>query len=300
MTAARGPAQPSELAQPTELAPASELVRVLGAIALSPPPSADVLCDAAGLPRISGAEHTAAFVLLAPPYAAIHLGAEGKLGGEGLDRVEGFWRALGQHPPDDADHLGGLLMSYAGLCEFAPAVPAASRAAETLFHEHIWSFAPGYLSAVATLEVDSVSAWAQLTLEVLRAELDALPSLGGRAALPLALREAPEPLAATATFGEVLDAAVTPVRSGMVMTQPELAAGAAELGVGYRRGERRYALKAMIEQDKAATLRWLSDLAACWAGRHAEAYGDTVTGRWWSRRAGECSEVLTTMAGEVG
>lgn len=278
---------------------ASELVRALGAIALSPPPSGDVLCDAAGLPRISRAGHTAAFVLAAPPFAAIHLGAEGKLGGEALDRVEGFWRALGQRPPDQADHLGVLLMSYAGLRETAPDLPAAARAAGSLFHEHIWSFAPGYLSAVRTLGDGPVTAWAELALRVLRAEREALPSPAGRLALPLALREAPEPLAATATFDDVLDAAVTPACSGIILTQPELAAGAAELGVGYRRGERRYALRAMIEQDKTSTLSWLGDLAGRWAARHATAYGETVTGRWWFQRAAGSSQVFTSMAREV-
>jgi hypothetical protein len=294
MTAAR---EPDGAGEPSPAA--SELVRALGAIALSPPPASDLLCDAAGLPRISGADHTAAFVLLAPPYAAIHLSAEGKLGGEGQDRVEGFWRALGQRPPRDADHLGVLLMSYAGLRELSPAVPAARRAAETLFHEHIWSFAPGYLSAAGALGIGPVSAWARLTLEVLRAELGAQPSPAGRATLPLALREAPAPLTAAASFGEVLDAAVTPACSGMILTQRELAAGAAALGAGYRRGERRYALRAMIEQDKAATLTWLGDYAAGWAARHAAAYGGTAPGRWWSRRARHSSDVLTTMAGEV-
>jgi hypothetical protein len=294
MTATR---EPGRTAGPP--AAASELVRVLGAIALSPPPVSDVLCDAAGLPRISGADHTAAFVLLAPPYAAIHLGAEGKLGGEGRDRVEGFWRALGQPPPRDADHLGVLLMSYAGLRDLAPAVPAAARAAETLFCEHIWSFAPGYLSAAGALGIGPVSAWAQLTLDVLRAEHGSWPAPAQKAALPLALREAPAPLAATASFDEVLDAAVTPACSGMILTQRELAAGAAALGAGYRRGERRYALRAMIEQDKAATLGWLAGYAAGWAARHAAAYGGTAPGQWWSRRAQHSSDVLATMAGEV-
>jgi hypothetical protein len=277
----------------------SELIRVLGAIALSPPPACDVLCDAVALPRVSGADHTAAFVLLAPPFAAIHLGAEGKLGGEGRDRVEGFWRALGQRPPDEADHLGVLLMSYAGLSEQSAASPPARRAAGVLFGEHIWSFAPGYLAAVATLGIGPVSAWAGLALEVLKAEADALPSPDGPAALPLALRQAPAPLGLEASFDEVLDAAVAPIRSGLILTQRELAAGADQLGVGYRRGERRYALRAMIEQDKAATLRWLAAEAGRWDGRHAEAYGSNATGRWWSQRARHTHAVLTTMAEEV-
>jgi hypothetical protein len=288
-----------DLARASAVTAASELVRALGAIALSPPPSGDVLCDAAGLPRIGRAGHTAAFVLAAPPFAAIHLGSEGKLGGEALDRVEGFWRALGQRPPDQADHLGVLLMCYAGLRDTAPDMTAAAQAARSLFDEHIWSFAPGYLTAVAALGHRPVTAWAELALRVLRAEREAMPSPVGRLALPLALREAPEPLAVTAAFDEVLDAAVTPARSGIILTQPELAAGAAELGVGYRRGERRYALRAMLEQDKASTLSWLGDLAGRWAARHDTAYGGTVTGRWWSQRAAGSSQVFKTMAREV-
>jgi hypothetical protein len=276
-----------------------ELLRALGAIALSPPPDSDVLCAAAGLPRISGEEYTAAFILAAPPFAAIHLGAEGKLGGEALDRVEGFWRAAGQRPPDEADHLGVLLMSYAWLREAAAASAAAARAAEVLFHEHIWSFAPGYLSAVATLSQAPMTAWAELTLKSLQAEQAVLPPEAGHHALPLALRSAPGPLSDAAAFDEVLDAAVAPVRSGIILTQAELVAGAAEIGVGYRRGERRYALRAMLEQDKAQTLRWLGGLAERWKSRHAAAYRDTVTGQWWSGRAARSSRAFTSMAREA-
>jgi hypothetical protein len=278
---------------------ASELIRALGAITLAPPPSSDVLCDAVGLPRISGAGHTAAFILGAPPFAAIHLGAEGKLGGEALDRVEGFWRALAQRPPDQADHLGVLLMSYAALRDAALASDSAARAAESLFHEPVWSFAPGYLRAAATLGQAPVTAWAELTLQVLQAERAAVPVPAGPLALPLALRAAPPPLAAGATLDQVLDAAVAPVRSGIVLTQAELAAGAAETGLGYRRGERRYALRAMIEQDAVQTLYWLGGLAARWETRHAAAYGATAAGRWWSGRAAVSSRVLTSMAQEA-
>jgi hypothetical protein len=295
MTGTRQVSQPGAAAATQ----AAELVRALGAITLSPPPAGDVLCDAVGLPRISGADYTAAFVLTAPPFAAIHLGAEGKLGGEALDRVEGFWRALGQDPPGQADHLGVLLMSYASLRETAPVRPAAARAAESLFHEHIWSYAPGYLTALATLEREPVTAWAELTLRVLQAERTVTPSPGGDLALPLALREAPAPLTRTATFDAVLDAAVSPACSGIILTQTELAAGAAELGVGYRRGERRYALRAMMEQDKAPTLAWLSALATSWAARHLAAYGGGTTGRWWSGRAAASAGVLASMAREA-
>ena len=71
-----------------------ELLRSLGAAVLTPPPGNELLCEALDLPLQSGVDHTDVFVLSAPPHGAIHLGPEGKLGGEGLDRIAGFWRAL--------------------------------------------------------------------------------------------------------------------------------------------------------------------------------------------------------------
>ena len=76
----------------------AELWRALGAALVTPPPGNAPLLEALGLPAQTGAEHTGVFVLSAPPRAAIHLGPEGKLGGEGLDRIRGFWRALGLRP----------------------------------------------------------------------------------------------------------------------------------------------------------------------------------------------------------
>lgn len=288
-----------DAARPGLTSAGAELLRALGAIALDPPPGSSALCAAVGLPAISGETYTATFILAAPPFAAIHLGAEGKLGGEALDRVEGFWRASGQQPPRDADHLGVLLMCYAQLREAAVTSAAAARAAEVLFHEHIWSFAPGYLSAVATLGHPPATAWAELTRRALRAERTALPDQAGPYALPLALRSAPAPLSDGASFDEVLDVAVAPVRSGIVLTQAELAAGAAQLGLGYRRGERRYALRALLEQDKARTLAWLGGLAERWQARHADAYGGTAVGRWWSGRAAHSARVLASIAREA-
>ena len=95
----------------------AELLRALGAVAASPPPHCHPVTATLGLPSATAAEHTGVFVLAAPPHAAIHLGPSGMLGGEGLDRVAGFWRAIGLHPPQDADHLGLLLMLYAELSD---------------------------------------------------------------------------------------------------------------------------------------------------------------------------------------
>ena len=71
-----------------------ELFRALGAVA-GEVADAGTACAALGWTGPGNAEHTEVFVLNCPPYASVYLGAEGGLGGEGTDRVAGFWRALG-------------------------------------------------------------------------------------------------------------------------------------------------------------------------------------------------------------
>ena len=278
-----------------------ELLRALGAVLLTPPPANGRVTEALGLPVLSGVDHTEAFVLSAPPHAAIHLGPEGKLGGEGLDRVAGFWRALGMVAPQDADHLGVLLMLYAELGEAEAAASEERRRAQlrrarvALFHEHVWSWAPGYLAAVIALDIAPVSAWAQLTVQTLLAETT---EIGPPDLLPLALRHAPAGLGPSDSFEELLDAMVTPVRSGLVLTRRDLGQTAAALGVGYRQGERRYTLKAMLDQDKPATVRWLASHARSWSTQHRAADRGWAwdPSRWWSARAETTAAVLDAMA----
>ena len=278
-----------------------ELLRALGAALVTPPPANQQVTEALGLAVLSGVDHTDAFVLTAPPHAAIHLGPEGKLGGEGLDRVGGFWRALGLVAPEDADHLGVLLMLYAELGEAETdgsgerGRAQLHRARVALLHEHLWSWAPGYLAAVIALDIPSVSAWAELTFETLRQETTETdpPDV-----LPLALRAAPAGLQPTDSFDELLDAMVTPVRSGIILTRRDLRQTAAALGVGYRQGERRYTLKAMFEQDKPATVRWLACHARSWSTQHraADCGWPSDPSGWWSARAEATAAVLDTMA----
>ena len=277
-----------------------EYLRALGSVALTSPPRSRPVWQALGLSAPTGAEYTRVFVLWAPPHAAIHLGPEGKLGGVGLDRVGGFWRALQLRAPEDADHLGALLMLYAELGTAERTTDDETRAAQlrhsrhALLHEHIWSWAPGYLAAVNLLGVRPLGRWAELTLQALRAEHESadLPT-----ALPLALREAPEPLVATGSFDEALDALVSPVRTGMVLTQRDLHEGARVADVGFRRGERRFALRAMMQQDPIATLRWLLQHTRQWTDVHARC-GDDPTNTWWRKRSQHAVRVLEQMLSE--
>jgi hypothetical protein len=75
-----------------------------------------------------------------------------------------------------------------------------------------------------------------------------------------------------------------------------LAEGAARAGVGFRIGERRFALRAMLEQDPRASLAWLAGEAGRWEQRHRDrASSDEATG-WWAARAARTGQVLRDYA----
>jgi len=287
----------------TEHAARWELFRALGAVADNPA-DARAACGALGLPAPGTAEHTEAFVLNCPPYAAVYLSAEGGLGGDAADRAAGFWRAIGVPPPTEPDHLTTLLSLYASLGQAADGARAAAtagaltRARHALFWEHLWPWLPAYLEAVTSLRVPSLAAWASLARQAVLAERAAHP--GGR--LPLALRAAPPPLSPGCAPGDLPGALTTPARSGLILTRRCLAAGAEAASAGHRIGERRFTLHAMLEQEPGGTLRWLAGEAGRWASRHAasaqegtEAVPDAVQD-WWARRARRTVRVLRAAA----
>ena len=98
--------------------------------------------------------------------------------------------------------------------------------------------------------------------------------------------------------------------------------GAGQAGVGHRIGERRYTLRAMLEQDPPATLTWLGEEARRWERRHASradgdtsrADGDTASradgdaasradgdtaSRWWTVRAARTARFLRASAADA-
>ncbi len=284
----------------------AELLRALGSVPGSPPPYCAPVLAALGLPAPTEAEHTAAFVLSAPPHAAIHLGSEGKLGGEGLDRVAGFWRAIGLVPPADADQLGVLLMLYAELAEAETAARSEltrqrlTHARATLLREHLWSWAPGYLTALSHVAAPGLASWAGLTLRALHQETRS-PAGCRTTTLPAALRAAPPPIRPGDSRDELLDSLVAPVRSGILLTREDLREAAAAAGLGYRVGERRYTLAAMLDQDPSATLSWLRGHAEMWARAHAgqPPVGGHDPRRWWASRAAATARALGTLQAEL-
>ena len=119
--------------------------------------------------------------------------------------------------------------------------------------------------------------------------------------LPLALRTAPPPMNAADTLDETLDALVAPIRSGVVLTYRDLAECAHQVGIGLRRGERRYALRAMVTQDARGTLQWLGAHARSWSQRCAPTLPvANDPGAWWSGRAAETAHVLETLVADEG
>lgn len=276
-----------------------ELLRAVGALSSVAPPGGDHIAACLGLPALTAHEHTELFVLSLPPYAGIYLGPEGKLGGEGADRIAGLWRTLGLDPPSDADHLGALLLLYAELGE------AAHQSARDLtrqrlehiraamFWEHLWSWMPAYLDAAAH-ERGGTDAWVDLARRVIRREALSTPRADG---LALALRSAPEPIKSEGDYEDLLDAATVPVRTGFILTRGDLASAAAGLGLGLRRGERRFALKAMFEQDPGATLTWLAGHARRWESTHRlrSAVADE-SATWWATRASHTADVLSELS----
>ncbi len=277
-----------------------ELLRALGAMALVTPPESDPLAAALGLPAWTGVEHTHAFVLGLPPYASIYLGPEGKLGGEGADRVAGVWRTLGLVPPADADHLSSILALYAELGDASDVAGSDDARARldhvraTVLWEHLCSWVPVYLDALGDADPIIVP-WARLLRRAVGREAELTDPAH---VLPLALRAAPEPLGVGAPYADLLDALVAPVRVGFVLTHQDLSAASGALAVGLRRGERRYVLDAVLRQDTTGGLAWLADHARVWSERHLKRRQED-TDRWWSDRAGQTAEVLDEAARAV-
>jgi TorA maturation chaperone TorD len=287
---------------PERLSGRWELLRAVGALTVVAPPADAPIRSALGLPAWSRADHTRLFVLELPPYAAIHLGAEGKLGGDGADRVAGLWRALGLTPPAEPDHLAALLALTAELghgaetCRSDRVRRRLSHARAVVLVEHLWSWLPGYLAAASADPAGA--AWAQLTGQAVAAEVARIPTEANR--LPAALRDAPAGIDEDSGPDELLDALVAPVRVGFVLTMSDLRQAGDTVGVGVRLGERRYALRAMLDQEPAAVLTWLADHARRFAALHRAQRQPGPASSWWADRAAHSAVVLDRLAADVG
>jgi TorA maturation chaperone TorD len=273
----------------------AELLRALAAVADSPQAATPALVTALDLGRApSAAELTDLFSFQVYPYASVHLGDEGMLGGEARDRVAGFLRALDVTPPAEPDLLVTLLHAYADLSDLADTGSArAAHARGVLLHEHLGSWVGRFLARVAELGASPLVRWSQLLTSALA---DELAQVGPPPVLPPALLAAgspPDPDEGTAA--EWVGAVLAPVRSGMVLARADLARAARELELGNRVGERAFVLRSLLDQDAPAVLGWLAGEAR----RQAEgldtvaATGGELVAQWWRDRLHATAEVLT-------
>lgn len=277
----------------------SGLVRALASIVAGPGPATATVAAALELPSApTPGEHTELFDLQCYPYASVHLGDEGQLGGEARDRVAGFLRALEVVPPPEPDHLAVLLDAYASLMELdEDGSERAGHARRVLLHEHLASWVGRHLERVRELAPPSLAAWAEVSVTVLAEESARIGHAEHLAPALAAAAELPDPRRDGAAR-DFLAALLAPARSGLVLARADLSRSAAELGLGARIGERAYALRAMLAQDGSAVLHWLSGEARRQADAltATRAIGGAVVADWWHARLATSAELLAALA----
>jgi TorA maturation chaperone TorD len=279
-----------------------ELLRALAVLAEPPVAEAVRVAEALELGPMAGAdEYTELFVFQLYPYASVYLGPEGMMGGEARDRIGGFWRALGETPPAEPDHLSVMLALYSRLVEMEEGETDAARrqgwsqARRAYLWEHLLSWLPVYLDKLADIASPFYRGWGGLLAQALASEAEAV---GRQSQLPLHLRDAPglfDPR--RDEVEEFLQSLLAPVRSGMIMVRSDLTRAARSLGLGLRLGERKFILKALFGQDAAGLLAWLAEEAAGWQKRHRlhlETLGDVAEA--WEGKALATAKLL----GELG
>ena len=287
-----------------ELGSRAELIRALAVLAEPPGPEHARLAEAVGLaPQPASTRYSELFLFQLYPYASVHLGPEGMLGGAAHDRVAGFWRALGQTPPAEPDHLSALLGLYATLAEGAAACTGSAEATliergqAALLHEHLAPWVPFFLDRVRQLGGDFYAAWAALLDDVLTEEMRAAAA---PTELPAHLREAPKlPDPRRRGAGAFLSGVLAPARSGMIVTRDDLATLGRSLRLGLRIGERRYVLEHLISQEPVAVLLGLRDHAEARAERYGAlhpVFGPVST--FWTERARATAELLGELAAD--
>ena len=283
----------------------SEVLRALAVLSESPDPAHARVSTALELgPLPDAGEHTHVFGMLLVPYAAVYLGPAGMLGGDAADRVAGFWRAVGRVPPAEPDHLAALLGLYVGLVESEESQADAARRAllhrarAALLWEHLLTWVPTYVRAVAGAGSPFYRDWAALLGEALAAEAAAVDPPSTSA---LHLRDAPALPPDDAGSKELAEALLAPVRSGTILTRRDLAVAARERRLGLRVGERAFVLRSMLEQDAVSTLGWLAVEADRWAAHHrreSSLLGHVA--RFWQSRAEATAAACRTRSAARG
>lgn len=225
-------------------------------------------------------EYTETFIFQLYPYASVYLGAEGMMGGEGRDRVAGFWRALGIVPPAEPDHLSVMLALYAELAD-REAQARDERARHQLHHarraflcEHLLSWLPVYLRKLREVAAPFYQRWGETLRSAL---LEELGLLGQTTQIPLHLRHTlslADPR--ERDVEEFLQSLLAPAKCGTILTRADLLRAAQSLGLAPRLGDRRFILRSLFNQNPRGVLEWLHEEAARSMEQHRQ---DTLAPR---------------------
>lgn len=291
-----------------------ELLRALAVLAERPHDEHARLASLLDLPSVPTEDAwTRLFLFELFPYASVHLGPEGMLGGEARDRVAGFLRALDASPPPEPDHLPLLLSAYAELRDRADDDDGrGAHGARAMLHEHLLPWLPLYLARVQELGPDPYPSWAALVSDVLRDEAARWPEPDE---LSAHLRAAPgldDPRddeteeetggrRGRGPGGRLVEQLLVPVRTGAVVAISDLRAAALDLGLAGRIGERRYVLEQLVGQDTPGVLRWLAEHVTGSTARALAPWRDVLPGTsdWWIDRAQATARLLRELAEEA-
>ncbi len=285
----------------------TELIRSLAVFSEGSSAEVERLADSLQLPGApTASDYSDVFLFQLYPYASVYVGAEGMLGGEAASRVSGFWSALGQMPPSEPDHLASLLGLYASLASSTADPQEAEHVLRTeagwaLLFEHLSPWVFGWLERVEEIAGEALGAWARLSFDVLRSEVER-SGMAPYVDLPLHLRVTPslsDPRSEGAA--DFTRALLSAARTGVIVTRSDLATIARAAGVGLRAGERKYVLEQLLLQDAPGVLHELS----MHAGRQRR--GHLSRAEWLGAPASELAEradhtarLLAELASEAG
>jgi TorA maturation chaperone TorD len=276
-----------------------ELLRTLAGLLEPPDATVSRLATTLELPSSpTPAEYAFVFQAQLRPFASIYLSASGEPGGEARDRIVGFWRAAGDAPPAEPDHLGRMLAFYATLLEREERESdealrhAVARVRRAFLWEQLLTWLPGYLTKVDLLAPQPYRRWAQLVEQAISRETW---RAGVAASVPASLQRLPEggdPPAGD--VGALVRYLTAPARSGLILAPVDLQRAADEMHVRAPSGDVRSGLLTLAAIRLNPLLNWAAGEARRWEQRHERSRDllPALTDHWM-RRARATRALLT-------
>jgi len=283
-----------------------ELIRALGVFCEPPVDEHSRLADILGFSESPCCDvYQEIFCRDLPPYASVYLSNEGVVGGEALERISGFWKALRREVPHEPDHLSRLLGLAAFLEENQSFVGEPARALliersrAALFWEHLLPWVPMYLDRVETIGKGTVYGdWAKLLSETLVCKFECLGPLEDLPRHLVASSGLPDPRRRGAA--QFFSSLFAPVQSGFILLTEDLNNLADEIGILPKDHDRQAILKDLLRVAPQETLGGLAKMAferSCCISERWSSLGELCF--HWERRAKESGELLQQLSWDL-